>query len=90
MLIIQKELKTKMIYNIILRPEEGFQRHFCPVCKSEYDCPASFTDGGCDDEDFERTCNNCLGIQIGVDFNRHIKIKDVKSKEPITLQEVNI
>ncbi|MCH8915703.1 MAG: hypothetical protein IIA82_07670 [Thaumarchaeota archaeon] len=66
------------MYNVLIRPDEGFQKHYCPTCKTEYDCPASYTDMGCDDEDFERKCRNCLGIELGVDFVAHIKVKDVK------------
>lgn len=73
-----------MIYNVIKKPEEGFLKHYCPVCKIEYTCPASFTDCGCDDEDFERTCLDCAGIQLGVDFISHVKVKDVKPRNPIT------
>ena len=76
-----------MIYNVLVRPDEGFQRHYCPTCKTEYDCLASFN-GGCDDEDFERKCRNCLGIELGVDFYSHVKIKDVVPNYPILL-EVN-
>ena len=68
------------MYNVLIRPDEGFQKHYCPVCKTEYHCIAAFTEGGCDDEDYERECHNCLGVIIGVDFNRHIKVKDVKEQ----------
>lgn len=72
----------------MVRPDEGFFKHWCPVCKTEYCCQAAMSEGGCDDEDFERTCLDCLGIQLGVDFYAHVRIKDVKSNAPIK-DEVN-
>ncbi len=72
----------ELMYNVLIRPDEGFQKHWCPICKTEYDCIAAFGDYGCDDEDFERDCHNCLGVIIGVDFDRHIKVKNVKEQFP--------
>ena len=72
-----------MMYTVLIRPDEGFQKHYCPTCKIEYDCPASFSECGCDDEDFERKCNSCLGVEIGVDFISHVKVKDVGEKYPV-------
>ncbi len=69
-----------MMYNVLVAPDGGFLRHYCPTCKIEYDCPASLH-GGCDDEYFERKCLDCLGVELGVDFNIHLKVKDVKRQD---------
>ncbi len=71
-----------MMYIVLYKPEEGFQKHYCPVCKTEYDCLAASTTCGCDDENYERICLDCLGIQLGVDFVSHVKIKNVEDRSP--------
>ena len=62
------------------RTDSGFTTHYCPIHKEEYPCLA--VQYGCDYDEWEQTCNTCLGIQIGVDFISHMKIKDVENRSP--------